>query len=181
MNVNYYHKRSTFGKVFKYLEGNGIITFRRGVGMDLYDLEILALLRENARMTHSELSQRIHLSVPAVGERVRKLEHQGYIRKFTALLSAKKFGKTLTSFIAVTLEHPKNIAKFLDSVQEMPDVMECHHITGDADYWLKIITENTDTLEQIINTVKCIEGVQKTKTTIVLSTEKEEPCIMVTK
>lgn len=149
--------------------------------MDCYDLEILALLREQARITHSEISQRIHLSVPAVSERVRKLEQQGYIRKFIALLSAKKFGKNLTAFVGVTLEHARHVHKFLSIVESMPEVLECHRVAGDADYWLKVITNDTAAMEQVLNMLKCIEGIQRTKTTFVLSTIKEEPCIMVTK
>ncbi|HBS57663.1 MAG TPA: Lrp/AsnC family transcriptional regulator [Firmicutes bacterium] len=153
--------------------------FPRGVGMDQYDLEILALLRENARITHSDLSHHIHLSVPAVSERVRKLEHQGYIKKFTALISAKKFGKTLLFFSTVTLEHPRHADKFLHAVKYMPEILECHHVTGEGDYLLKIVTDDTAAMERIIYALRCIEGVQRTKTTVVLSTVKEEPCIKI--
>lgn len=147
--------------------------------MDQFDLDILALLRENARITHSDLSQRIHLSVPAVSERVRKLEQHGYIKKFTALISAKKFGKTLVFFTNVSLAHPRFVDGFLESVNSMPEILECHHVAGEGDYLLKTVTDDTVAMERIIHRLRCIEGVQRTKTTVVLSTVKEEPCIRV--
>jgi Lrp/AsnC family transcriptional regulator, leucine-responsive regulatory protein len=147
--------------------------------MDRYDREILAVLQKNARVTPSEISQRIHLSVPAVSERVRKLEQHGYIRGFTTLLFPDKFGKNLAAFVAVTLEHPRYVAGFLQQVRSISDILECHHVAGDEDYWLKVVTENTASMEALLTRLKQIEGLRRTKTTIVLSTVKEEPGISV--
>jgi Lrp/AsnC family leucine-responsive transcriptional regulator len=149
------------------------------MNLDQYDRDILRLLQMNGRITHSEISQRIHLSIPAVGERIRKLEQGGYIKKFTVLLTPEKFGKGLTAFVSVTLEHPRHIKGFLTTVQQMSDILECHHTAGEEDYLLKVITKDTSSMEVLLNQLKQIEGMRRTKTTIILSTLKEEPGVSV--
>lgn len=140
--------------------------------MDDLDLKIIKLLQLNARITASDIGKEINMSVPAVTDRIKKLEAAGVIMQYTAVINPKKFGKELTAIMYVSLERPKYIDKFLEFVKEEDDILECHYLAGDYDYALKIITENTDTLERLLNKIKAVQGIQKTKTSVALSTIK---------
>ena len=140
--------------------------------MDNLDIKILKLLQQNARMTASEISNKINLSVPAVGDRLKKLDASGIIEKYTVILNAKKMNKHLMIIMFVSLENPKFTDPFINIIQLDNEIVECHYIAGDFDYALKIITESTESLERLLNKIKNIPGVQKTKTNVSLSTIK---------
>ncbi len=140
--------------------------------MDNIDIKILKLLQDNARVTASEIAGRINLSVPAVSDRLKKLDASGIIQKYTAIINPKKMNKSLTVIMFVSLENPKFADKFIEIIQKEDEIIECHYLAGDFDYALKIITTNTETLEMILNRIKLVAGVQKTKTTVTLSTIK---------
>ena len=123
-------------------------------------------------MTASEIGQRVCLSVPAVSERIRKLEGTGIITGYTALLDPVKMDRHLTAIMMVGMERPRFNEGFTNHVQSEADVLECHYLTGDFDYALKIVTQGTESLEQLLNRLKSVPGVQKTRTTVVLSTTK---------
>jgi Lrp/AsnC family leucine-responsive transcriptional regulator len=146
--------------------------------MDSLDIKILRLLQNNARVTASEISSKINLSVPAVSDRLRKLDASGVIEKYTVILNGKKLNRHLTVIMFVSLESPKYIAKFLDAIQKDDEIIECHYLAGDYDYALKIITEDTESLEKILNKIKSMNGIVKTKTTVALSTIKNNYSIM---
>lgn len=146
--------------------------------MDNIDIKILKLLQQNARVTASEISTRINLSVPAVGDRLKKLDNAGIIEKYTIILNAKKFNKDLMIIMFVSLESPKFTDLFINTIQVDNEIVECHYLAGDYDYVLKIITESTESLEKILNKIKNIPGVQKTKTTVSLSTIKNNYSII---
>ncbi len=146
--------------------------------MDNIDIKILKLLQQNSRVTASEISSRINLSVPAVGDRLKKLDSVGIIEKYTIILSAKKLNKHLMIIMFVSLESPKFTDVFINTIQADDEIVECHYLAGDYDYVLKIITESTESLERILNKIKNIPGVQKTKTTVSLSTIKNNYSII---
>lgn len=140
--------------------------------MDNLDRQILGCLIENGRMTASEISQRVKLSIPAVSERIRKLEQGGIISGYTALLDPRKMDRHLTAIMMVSMERPRYSEGFTTRVQSEPDVLECHYLAGDFDYSLKIVTQGTESLERLLNRIKSVPGVQKTRTTVVLSSVK---------
>ncbi|EJL26770.1 Lrp/AsnC family transcriptional regulator [Brevibacillus sp. BC25] len=143
--------------------------------MDRIDEQILRLLRENARITSSDISKQVHLSVPAVSERIRKMEDSGLIRQFTVKLDREQLGLHLIAFVMVQIEKTEHIAGFRETVLQADCVLECHHIAGAYDYVLKIAVKGTADLERFISeTLKQVEGVSKTNTMIVLSSMKEE-------
>lgn len=146
--------------------------------MDNIDIKILKLLQNNARITASEIASRINLSIPAVSDRLKKLDASGIIEKYTAIISPKKLNKSLTVIMFVSLENPKFADKFVEIIQKEDEIIECHYLAGDFDYALKIITTNTETLEMILNRIKLVAGVQKTKTTVTLSTIKNSYSII---
>lgn len=142
--------------------------------MDDIDVKILSALRENARATASEIGAAIGMSVSAVIERIKKLEANGVIAQYTAIIDQKNVNKDITAFISVTLEHPKYNDGFIDFVGGTYDVLEAHYLAGDADYLIKVVTDTTTTLEHLLREIKCIPGVARTCTSMVLSTVKNE-------
>ena len=146
--------------------------------MDKVDLAILRLLQANGRLSQSELANEIGLSAPATGERLRKLEQQGAITGYQAIINAESLGYTLLAFIAVTIEHSRFEEKFLNAMRKTVEVQECHHIAGEDSYLLKVRCRDTRHLEHLISgVIKALTGVTKTRTTIVLSTRKESSAL----
>lgn len=142
--------------------------------MDLTDVKIINALIDNSRINASEISDLVGLSVSAVIERIKKLETSGIVKKYTVILDNKTLGKDVTALIMVSLEHPKYNEGFIKAMIENESVSECHYLAGDFDYQLKIATSNTLRLERLLNEVKSIPGVSKTKTMVILSTLKNE-------
>ena len=146
--------------------------------MDMTDIRILALLKENARISASEIGEKVSMSVSAIIERIKKMESAGIIMQYTIVLDSKKIGKDISAFISVSLEHPKYNESFTDSVKAQTDIAQCYYITGDFDYILKVVTESTASLERTLNDIKRIQGVSQTKTIVVFATVKEEYAIL---
>jgi len=145
--------------------------------MDAIDVKILKCLKANARENASVISEKVNMSISAVIERIRKLENSGLIVRHTTIIDSGKAGKDVTAFISVSLEHPKYIERFNAFVRENREILECHYITGDFDFLLKVTTDNTQTLERLLNAVKSTTGVQGTRTIVILSTIKNEHSI----
>jgi Lrp/AsnC family leucine-responsive transcriptional regulator len=144
------------------------------MALDAIDYKLLDLLQQNARMTQLEMAAAVGLSQPAVAERMRKLEQEGIITSYSARVDGKKLGKDITAFIGVRIEHPKYNAGFGKKVLDIPDVLECHRITGPDSYLLKVVTEDTHSLDSLISDLlRHIPGVTRTLTTVVTSSIKE--------
>ncbi len=146
--------------------------------LDHLDFQILEHLSQNARVTWTELSAKLNLSAPAITERVRKLEERGVIKGYTVLLEAELLGCGLLAFIAVQISDSKSRKTFLERVKKMPEVLECHHMSGDDDYWLKVRCAGTKALERIVTEeLKSISSGIKTRTSIALSSFKDSPSL----
>ncbi len=142
--------------------------------LDTIDHKLLDLLQQNARVTQLEMAAAVGLSQPAVAERMRKLEQEGVITGYSARVDGRKLGKDITAFIGVRIEHPKYNSGFGKRVQAIPDVLECHRITGPDSYLLKVVTEDTQSLDTLISDLlRHIPGVTRTLTTVVTSSIKE--------
>jgi Lrp/AsnC family leucine-responsive transcriptional regulator len=115
----------------------------------------------------------VDLSVPAVMERVKKLEANGVIKGYGAMLDSKMVGKDITAFIGVSIGHQRDIDRFATQILHYPDVLECHHVTGDESFILKVKAGNTGSLEKLLGEIRSVEGVTRTVTKVVLSTAKE--------
>lgn len=146
---------------------------------DTIDLQIIDALQEHGRIPHAKLAEQVGLSAPSVIERVKKLEDSGVITGYHASVDARKLGRDVTAFIGVSIGHPRTINLFEETVALMPDVLECHHVTGEHTVLLKVKTHSTATLEQLIRTIRLIEGVMRTETMVVLSTHTERAQISV--
>lgn len=144
------------------------------MSLDEIDSKVVEHLMQQGRMTWSELASLLDLSAPAAADRVRRLEERNVIQGYTARINPDAIGCDLLAFITVSLERPQHRTEFLQMIQAMPEVQECHHVTGEDDFWLKIRCRNTKALEHLItDQLKSSPGVSKTRTTIVLSTHKE--------
>ena len=146
--------------------------------MDDTDMKILAMLKENSRVNASVIAENVGMSVSSVIERVKKLENSGVIKKYTLALDSKLIGMDVLAFISISLEHPKFNDTFIASLMKNLNVIECHYITGDFDFLLKIMTASMDALSNVLNTIKSIKGVSLTRTLVVLSTSKNEYCVL---
>lgn len=146
--------------------------------MDSLDYKIISAIMNNGRITWSELAGLLGLSSPAAADRVRRLEEQGIITGYTALIDAESAGYSLSALIAVSLERPEHRQGFIDLIMKLPEIQECHHTAGDDDYILKLRCRGTRDLDRIISEeIKGLPGIVRTRTTIILGTVKETPNI----
>lgn len=141
--------------------------------LDYTDLKILSILQQHGRRHLAEIAKEVDLSPPAVMERVKKLETRGIIKGYHALLDAKKVGKDITAFIGVSISHQRYSETFPSYMAGKEDVLECHHVTGDESFILKVKTADTASLEKLLAEIRSMEGVSRTITKVVLSTSKE--------
>jgi len=128
----------------------------------------------------ADIAGEVELSAPAVMERVKKLEAGGVIKGYQALLDSKKVGKDVTAFIGVSVGNHGDIDKFAAQMLQHHDVLECHHVTGDESFILKVKSANTGSLEKLLGEIRSVEGVTRTVTKIVLSTAKESQTLELT-
>ena len=142
--------------------------------MDNIDVKIIKMLQKNARVTASEIANKISLSVPAVSDRLKKLESSGIIQQYTAIINPRLLKKTLTAVMFISLETPEFTDEFVDFIRRQNEILSCHYLAGDFDYLLNIVTEDTFSLEALLNKIKSVPGVQKTRTIVALSTIKDK-------
>ncbi|MDX9918272.1 MAG: Lrp/AsnC family transcriptional regulator [Gudongella sp.] len=150
------------------------------MNIDEIDLDILRELASNARAPLSAISDKVMLSVPAVSERIKKLEKGGFISKYSAILDPSKFNKNLTCFTFVTLRYDETkLEAFRKFVENEPDINECHLITGEYEYILKITTSGPDSLGNLLDSLRKNADVLTSSTSIVLSSLRQDVSIRV--
>lgn len=143
--------------------------------MDSINFAILDELKKNGRASASEISKKVNLSIPAVAERIRKLERSGVIQQYTIKINRNKIEKHLLAFIFITIDKIENIQDFRNDIVQHAPVLECHHVVGSYDYLIKVVVEDTQALEDFLsNRLKKTRGVAATNTIIALTTLKEE-------
>ncbi len=148
--------------------------------LDKTDLQILKILQQNGRITNLQLSNEIGLSPAPTLERVRKLENSGYILSYHALVDEEKLGLGIKTFIQVSLDFHQNntIQNFLEAIQEIKEITECHHVTGQCDFLLKVYVKDIKAYEKLImQKISRIIVVKTFQTMIIMSTNKKEPTV----
>ncbi|MEO6283656.1 MAG: Lrp/AsnC family transcriptional regulator [Dyadobacter sp.] len=120
--------------------------------LDDTDAKILHFLQQDATLKTRELSEKLNLSYTPVYERVRRLEKEGVIKKYVALVDREKVGKKLMAFCNIALkEHSKFMGeKFVKAISAMPEVMECFNISGDYDFLLKVVVDDMSQYQQFL-------------------------------
>lgn len=119
--------------------------------LDSIDRRILVALQKRGRMSNAELSEKINLSPSACHRRVQRLEQDGFIKDYVALLNPRKLGRPSTIFVEITLSGQADelLDAFEREVAKVPDVLECHLMAGTADYLLKVVAEDTEDFARI--------------------------------
>ncbi len=146
------------------------------VQIDEFDRKIMALLQDDARLTNNELAERVHLSPSQCSRRRQRLEDEGFIRGYRAVLDRDRLGFSLVNIVSVTLatHNRDNARRFAELLSRLPEVLEAHALTGEMDYILKVVTPDLRSLADFVNGVLLPhESVQHVKTAIVLETLKE--------
>ncbi|NQU68056.1 MAG: Lrp/AsnC family transcriptional regulator [Candidatus Marinimicrobia bacterium] len=146
--------------------------------LDKTDIMILNVLREDGRIPNTELAKKIGLSPGPTLERMKKLERNGTITGYYAKLDAEKIGFGVQTFVeAVLSRHKKdNILEFMEAVKNIPEIIGCYHITGKADFLLKVYVENIKDYEDfLLHTLSTLPGLQHVETFIVMRCVKNEP------
>lgn len=147
---------------------------------DRTDFKILKLLQENGRITNLQLASNIGLSPAPTLERVRKLENSGYIKSYHAFVDEEKLGLGIKSFIQISLDfHTHNaIPEFVEAVKHIKEVTECHHVTGQCDFILKVYVKDIKAYEaMIMEKISKIPVVKTFQTMMIMSTSKKEPIV----
>lgn len=121
------------------------------MALDETDKRILKVIQRKGRISNAELSEAVHLSASACHRRVQRLEADGYIRDYVALLDARKIGLPTTVFVEIKLSAQADevLEAFEKAVARVPDVLECHLMAGSADYILKVVAEDTEDFARI--------------------------------
>jgi Lrp/AsnC family leucine-responsive transcriptional regulator len=139
--------------------------------IDEIDKHILNLLMDNARMSYADIAKEVGMKSPSVIDRIKRLESLKIIKGYYAEIDYKAMGEDINAFIGVSIDNAKHIDEFESLVQDIdPDVMECHHVTGDFTFLIRVTTRNTSSLSKLIKKVRNVPGVDKTNTILVFST-----------
>ncbi|MBC7389474.1 MAG: Lrp/AsnC family transcriptional regulator [Opitutaceae bacterium] len=139
--------------------------------LDITDKSLLRLLQQNARYTTKELSEKLHLSATPVYERQRKLEKEGFINRYVAILNKEKLGIKLLVFCHVKLkQHERGMAEtFVKAIQLVEEVMECYNISGEYDFMLKVVVADMPAYQDfIMNKLTMIENIGSTQSVFVM-------------
>ena len=145
--------------------------------LDNTDLQILRTLQRNAKLTTKELAEAVHLTPPPVFERQKRLERQGYIRKYVAVLDPERMGQGLLVFCKVKLKQMnREIADaFTRRIQRIPEVTECYNTSGEYDYLLKIRARDMKQYQEfVLNKLGTIESLGSLESTFVMSEVKND-------
>ena len=144
------------------------------MAIDDIDLRILDMLQRNGKLSQAKIAGAVGLTTPSVNERIKKMERHGMIKGFVALLDHEKMGLPLTAYIDVALEHPRFEKSFLDDLEKLLAVQECHYLAGDFAYRLKVKAANPAALADFLQQrLLAIRGVQRARTCLSLSSKKE--------
>jgi DNA-binding Lrp family transcriptional regulator len=146
------------------------------VSLDKTDLSILKLLQENARTTVKEIAAQVHLSTTPVHERIKRMEQTGVIKQYATLVDHTKVKKGLMVICYVSLkEHSKNAGlKFIKSINELKEVIECYNISGEFDFMLKVVEENMDSYYDFhVNRLSQIENMGNVQSVFVMGVIKQ--------
>tara|TARA_B100000614_G_scaffold254839_1_gene270885 strand:- start:399 stop:854 length:456 start_codon:yes stop_codon:yes gene_type:complete len=142
--------------------------------LDDIDRKILAVLQGDALVSQSYIANLIGHPTSTVNDRISRMRKNGTIKNLVANIDASKAGLSVLAFISVLIDWNKSNETFSAAVKKMPEVLECHNVTGDWSYLLKVRAINNSTLEELIsNKIKRFPGVTRSETIFVLQTDKE--------
>jgi DNA-binding Lrp family transcriptional regulator len=138
--------------------------------MDETDKTIVALLRRDARRSYQDIGRHVHLSAPAVKRRVDRLEQQGVILGYTAIVNPPVFGWHAEAFVDLYCDGKMAAEAIKRAVVDEPRVVAAHTVAGESSALLHVMAEDTKDLEQVLERIRSTQGVTRTVTEVVLST-----------
>ena len=144
--------------------------------LDAIDRKILELLQRNSNITNAQLAQEVSLSPAPTLERVKKLETAGIIKSYHAVVDTASVGLGVSTFVMASLKghNKENITKFISAISAIPEIVECHHLTGEADFILKIVAPDIPSYQKLmLEQVSNIEVVDNLQSMVILSTFKD--------
>ncbi|CAM1355227.1 Lrp/AsnC family transcriptional regulator [Tenacibaculum halocynthiae] len=144
--------------------------------MDKIDREILMHLQENAKQNTKEIATKIGLTVTPTYERIKKLEQSGFVKKYVALLDRNLIGKQIIAYCQITLfKHQKElIDSFKENILSLSEVMECHHVSGNFDFLLKVAVNDMNQFQGLINEkLSVFEGISTIQSSFVMNSFKD--------
>lgn len=150
--------------------------------LDKIDRKILEILQANAKITNAQLSKEIGLSPAPTLERVKKLEQSGIIKSYHAKLDTEKIGLGVSTYVHVSLvgHNKENIRAFVDEINKIEEIIECHHITGSGDFILKVIAKDIAAYQTLmLEKVSEIKVVDNLQSMVILSTFKDSKVLPV--
>ncbi len=148
--------------------------------LDATDRKILAILQADSNITNAQLAQEIGLSPAPTLERVKKLENAKIIKSYHATIDPASVGLGVSTFVMVSLKghNKENIHKFIDAVKEIDEVIECHHLTGQADFILKVVSSDISSYQTLmLEKVSDIDVVDNMQSMVILSTFKDSKVV----
>ncbi len=141
--------------------------------IDETDARILNLLQSSGRIKRTDIAARVGLSMTTVSQRMRRLERDGFIRGYFAVVNPRDLGFDITAFIRVSVDTSANYQSLIEHVCGCSEVLEAHSITGEGSHILKVRSHNTESLEVLLSSIQSWPGVTGTTSSIVMSTYKE--------
>lgn len=143
----------------------------RGIQLDRFDYQILEALQKDARATHQKLAQEVPLSASQIGRRIQRLEEVGIIQGYHIALRPDLLDLSVTAFANVSLERhgEASIREFAAAISDLPEVLECYAVAGEADYWLRIVVQDLPSLSRfVMNKLMTLSLVRSVKSTVAL-------------
>jgi Lrp/AsnC family transcriptional regulator for asnA, asnC and gidA len=139
--------------------------------LDEIDMQILGILLMDSRTPLAHISKEAGISSPAIRERINKLKQEGIIKGFSTIIDYKTLGLGLTAFIGLNMDDSRCCQEdVFTELENIPRVLEAHFTNGEEDILVKVVTENTETLVELLGQINAIDGVNRTKTMIALKT-----------
>ena len=141
------------------------------MALDELDYRLLTRLQDDGRVSTADLARESSLSPPGVQKRLKRLEDGGVILRYVTIVAREAVGLDLMCFILIMLAHhrPGSVQRFREGVKSMPEVLECHYLTGEFDCLLKVVVRNHEDLQRLVERLMKVGGVDRLRTSIVLS------------
>jgi len=141
-------------------------------GLDKTDIRILQALQKNAKVNMKELAEELHISKTPIYERIKRLENEGYIKNYVAIIDHKKVGLPLTVFCNVSLavHNEEHIQQFLKDIKQIDEIMECYSIGGIHDFFLKVVVKDLEAYDEfVMKKITKVKGIVKLQSSFVLN------------
>jgi Lrp/AsnC family leucine-responsive transcriptional regulator len=148
--------------------------------LDSIDKALVNLLQKDSRQTNKALAYQLDMSVTAIFERIKKLENNGVLKKYVALVDHKVVNKNFSAFCHIKLvQHSRDfVVKFEKEVTKLPEVLECHHISGDYDYLLKVVVKDMEAFREfMVNKLTSIQHIGSTHSMFVINEVKNSTAL----